>query len=372
MVDVDTIPLIPQLERGFSGSYEQGDVTFLLTPVPVKTMTVDEKERYIQRGGGHYSSVLSPEAAPSASYVRLFEEQTERLAVRVARDICVLAQHADARVSTGEVVIVSLARAGTPVGVLVGRTLRRLGRSCTHYCVSIFRDKGLDTNALSYILSRHKAPAVVFVDGWTGKGVVSRALAKSVADYNQKNNTQVNPSLAVLADIAGTAGFSATRSDYLLPSAILNATVSGLVSRTVLNPYVGPKDFHGCALLHHLAPHDKSRYFVDSVWSQVVRLLDGEIAHRASVDAEVNPQELNAAIGRYMAMQSIRDINLIKPGVGEATRVLLRRTPRLLVLKDPSDTDVRHLLQLAKEKNVPVTTDVGLPCRALAVIATPD
>ncbi len=37
-----------------------------------------------------------------------------------------------------------------------------------------------------------------------------------------------------------------TREDFLIPSACLNSTVSGLVSRTVLNDdLIGPADFHG-------------------------------------------------------------------------------------------------------------------------------
>ena len=37
-----------------------------------------------------------------------------------------------------------------------------------------------------------------------------------------------------------------TREDYLIPSACLNSTVSGLVSRTVFNTdHIGPDDFHG-------------------------------------------------------------------------------------------------------------------------------
>lgn len=372
MAEVDTIPVCPQLERGFSGSYKPGDVTFLLTPVPVKVLPVAEKEQYIQRRGGHYSSVLSPESAPAADYVSLFESQTVALAGRVARDICALAHYADSRVPSGDIAVVSLARGGTPVGVLLGRALRSMGRTCAHYSVSIFRDKGLDANALSYILTRHPDTAVVFVDGWTGKGVVSRALADSVTQFNETHGTQVRPELAVLADIAGTAGFCATREDYLLPSAILNGTVSGLVSRTVLNEFVGPRDFHGCALLHHLAAQDRSRYFVDTVWAHVVKLLDGALSITEQASDNVDPAELAAAISRYMDQENLTDINLVKPGIGEATRVLLRRAPRLLVLKDVTNPHVQHLVRLAAEKQVPVRIDAALPCRALAVIATPD
>lgn len=49
----------------------------------------------------------------------------------------------------------------------------------------------------------------------------------------------------------------------------------------------------------------------------------------------------------------IRDINLIKPSIGEATRVLLRRMPwKVLVHSLTDDEHLGHLYQLAREKNI--------------------
>ena len=52
----------------------------------------------------------------------------------------------------------------------------------------------------------------------------------------------------------------------------------------------------------------------------------------------------------------IDDINLVKPGIGETTRVLLRRVP-WKVLRDSrykDDASLAHIVRLAQEKNVPV------------------
>ena len=52
----------------------------------------------------------------------------------------------------------------------------------------------------------------------------------------------------------------------------------------------------------------------------------------------------------------VADVNLIKPGIGETTRVLLRRMP-WRVLLDPrakGSPAVAHILQLAKERSVPI------------------
>src|SRR5262249_43310982 len=154
----------------FSGSYDPADVTFLLKPVQLATTPVAEKERLIQSGQRHYSEMIGAEALPSPRYLQLFHDALKREKARFARDLLRLAGEIAARRS-GEITLVSRARAGTPVGVLLTRTLReRLARRATHYSVSIIRDRGIDEVALRFILARHDPASVVFVDGWTGKG----------------------------------------------------------------------------------------------------------------------------------------------------------------------------------------------------------
>src|SRR5688572_14290063 len=109
----------------FSGSYHPDDVTFLLKPVRLEPTEVAEKERLIQSGLRHYSEMISRERLPSSAYLRVFHQALARQNARFARDLLTLARHIDAIRPEG-VTLVSLARAGTPIGVLVGRALRRL------------------------------------------------------------------------------------------------------------------------------------------------------------------------------------------------------------------------------------------------------
>ena len=52
---------------------------------------------------------------------------------------------------------------------------------------------------------------------------------------------------------------------------------------------------------------------------------------------------------------SVKNINLVKPGIGEATRVLLRRVPwKILVHSLNDENRLGHIYQLAKEKEVEV------------------
>lgn len=71
---------------------------------------------------------------------------------------------------------------------------------------------------------------------------------------------------------------------------------------------------------------------------------------------------------QYMTQYGIDDVNLIKPGIGEATRVLLRRLPERLLVQSASNPDVGHLLRLAEEKGVAVEQVSHLPYHAAAII----
>ena len=349
----------------FSGSYAHDDVQFLLRRIEAPPfVSVADKEALIQSGRRHYSEMLSPEALPSARYLQVFEDACAANLQQMARDCLALAAMIAARRS-GEIVVVSLARAGTPVGVVLKRLLQQVGgRQAAHYSVSIARDRGIDAVALDYIVQRHAPQAIVFVDGWTGKGVISRELAQSVAAFNDAHGTAVDGGLYVLSDLAGSAACASADRDYLIPSSILNATVSGLVSRTVVGR---ADDFHGCVYYEAFAPHDHSRRFVDALEAAALARSGATIV-AAAPDRAAAAATSRACLQRLQQEYDVADVNLIKPGIGEATRVLLRRVPRLLLLRDRTAADVRHLTVLAQEKNVPVIIDQSLPYQAVSLI----
>jgi hypothetical protein len=352
----------------FSGSYHADDVTFLLKPVQLAFTDVAEKERLIQSGQRHYSEMISVERLPSPRYLQVFHEALAREKARFARDVILLAKHI-ASIRPRGATVVSLARAGTPIGVLLARTLRRLlARHSRHYSVSIIRDRGIDENALCYLLDNEPPESLIFVDGWTGKGVIARELRDAIRAFNRHRGLRLDDGLYTLADLCGEAAFASTTEDYLIPSSVLGATISGLISRSILNKEViGPDDFHGCLYLNELAPHDLSRWFVEEIDAEIEQQLPstqhGWTEERARLRAV--SQSFLAEIGQRF---DVRNVNFIKPGLGEATRVLLRRVPDCLLVRDESAVDVAHLLILAREKNVPVIVDAALPYSAAALI----
>jgi hypothetical protein len=355
----------------FHGSYRPSDVEFLLKQIQIEFMEdLALKERLIQSGKRHYSEMLTPERLPSERYMSLFHLAHRANLETLAKCSLTLAKRLYENYGD-KIVIVSLARAGTPIGAILVHLLEAIfSIRPKHFSISIIRDRGIDKIALREILKRGHAPeSIAFVDGWTGKGVISRELKKSIASFNEEEGVEIDSSLAVISDLSGTAEFSASSDDFLISSAILNSTISGLVSRSILNESIGANDFHGCVYFEQFASHDLSRWFVDDVVSAALAW------HGAHSFPEESPVESNALqnISKNFLMSmrkryGIEDINLIKPGIGEATRVLLRRFPERLILRDINDENTAHLIRLAKEKNTIIDIDARLPYRAASII----
>jgi hypothetical protein len=237
--------------------------------------------------------------------------------------------------------------------------------------VSIVRGRGIDTVALRYLAAHHDPEQVVFVDGWTGKGAIARELAAAVAAVNADLGTGFSPELAVLADPGSCVTTFGTREDFLVPSACLNSTVSGLVSRTVLNPAVlAPGRFHGAKFYRELAADDVSERFLAAVVDRFPDVAadvarDWPLAQAADrTPTWAGWAEVEALSARY----GIGDVRLVKPGVGETTRVLLRRVPWAVLARPGAGAELDHVRLLARRRGVPVEEVPGLTFDCVGLI----
>ena len=341
-----------------TGSYSSEDVVFLLKDLSDVSLekSLDEREKAIQ-GGVHYSEMLPVEYEPTTAYLDLFYESLQASKRQVASEVGTISELLVEKKGK-ELVLVSLARAGTPIGILMKRYIQMKYKvDLPHYCVSIIRGRGIDENALLSITNRHPDKQIVFVDGWTGKGAISKELTRSVEAFKEKHGVTLDDELIVLADPGHCSSLYGTREDYLIPSACLNSTVSGLISRTVLNSHwIGERDFHGAKVYSELRDKDVSNYYIDEITAEFATVGKLVEATKAALqNTDMTPTWLGletvASIQKHFG---IEDMNLIKPGVGETTRVLLRRLPWKILVKDLNDSRLKHIFQLAKERDVPV------------------
>jgi len=367
--------MLPEPLRGpaFS-SYPPEEVGWLLQDLSDVTLEAptEEREEAIQSGGAHYAESLPVEYQPSEQYQELFHAALKESAARLALAVGAVTEIVLAERSPRPV-LVSLARAGTPVGVLMRRWAQfRHGLDLPHYAVSIVRGRGIDANALRWLAAHHDPSDVVFVDGWTGKGAITRELADAIEEFEASDGiTGFDPEIAVLADPGSCVRTYGTREDFLIPSACLNSTVSGLISRTVLRAdLVGPHDFHGAKFYRELAGTDVSVAFLDAVAARFPEVADAvstQVKELLSGDREPT-WEGWAAVERISEEYGIHDVNLVKPGVGETTRVLLRRVPWKILAKAGAGADLDHVRLLAEQRGVPVEEVAELPYTCVGLI----
>ncbi|ASS74039.1 hypothetical protein CIG75_02945 [Tumebacillus algifaecis] len=346
------------------GSYSPADVRFLLKNLQhIRLEQSNEDREEAIQNGTHYSEMLPVEYRPSPAYLQLFHQTLQDSAERVALAAGTVAELIISKRGR-EVVLASLARAGTPIGILIKRYLEQIhGLSLPHYSISIIRGKGIDENALHYILQHHPGMPIQFVDGWTGKGAIRNVLTAACVDFANAFGVTLSDDLAVLADPGFCSETFGTRDDFLIPSACLNATVSGLVSRTVLRAdLIGPHDFHGAKFYEEWREEDVSLLFVDTVSSyfakissEAKRLAMQHLATQAPADWQGSK-----SIEQIQAHFGIEDINLVKPGVGETTRVLLRRVPWKILVDRLDNPNLTHIMLLASDRNVPVEVYPGM------------
>lgn len=371
------------IQANFSGSYLPSEVTLLLDIVSadsVNDISPTQKEALIQSGQRHYSDMLTLEKPPSATHEALYNQALMAGKQRMANDITSLAfslhQLFHACVSASQpLILVSLVRAGLPIGVLLQKALSDASASYAlasqHYGVSIIRDRGLDPVALQYILQQHPHSPIVFVDGWTGKGAIYGELQRSLAQITDKRQQAqlfhqgdgVIP-LVTLADPAGVAWLSASDADWLMPASLLNSTVSGLISRTL---YREPSDgLHQAVYYDKLQPWDRSGEFI-----QTIDALRQQTPLPTPLTGKLLPTfATQSVIDDLAARFAISNRNRIKPTIAEATRAILRRDPECVLVNEMADgQDTALLRHLCKEKNIRLIEDASIaPYQAVTII----
>ena len=291
-------------------SYKPEDVIVLLKDITGKfqPLPLSEREKQIRQGIPS-SEMLPLEYQPSKAYMALYQQVLSKYSRKTAYAIIQLADKILSKKGK-DVTLVSLAGTGTPIGILLKRyILKRYNINVPHYTISFIPSKGIDHNAMQYILGKHKLETIQFVDGWT-------------KEHNPSNE------LAVLADPANLASLYGTREDFLIPSACFGSIVSGLFSRTVLNSEVISKeDFHGAAYFAYLEDKDVSYSFVESI-------------EKHFDDPEPLEESSN---------------NIMSSSVNETLRCLLYTSPAKILVRNLNNTEyMEPILQLAKDKNIPI------------------
>lgn len=350
----------PIIREPLSGSYLEGDVDFLLEQTDMAPTSLEERERSVASGMAHYSEMIGDEEPPTAARLNLFHQVFQDNAQMLARDIGTLASNLRKR--SEKPTLVSIARAGTPIGVVLRRLLKQNVRG--HYSISVIRDFGVDLAALREILRHHPAESIIFIDGWTGKGTIATELRQSLGRAGSEFRG-IDPALWTPLDFSGWAGYSANRNDYILPSALLGGVISGLTSRSILpTEERGLEKMHRFRSLDHLREHDVSLWFAD------------EVSRIAQEDAEAplyqQDRTLQSTVSSFidglMEEFSLHTANQVKVGLGESTRASIRRIPEKLILGNERSASHQVLRELAEIRRIPFEFRPGIPVQSAAIL----
>ncbi len=178
----------------------------------------------------------------------------------------------------------------------------------------------------------------------------------------------------MLADPGRCVRTFGTREDYLVPSACLNSTVSGLVSRTVLNDrLIAPGQFHGAKFYADLAPVDLSRRFLDEVTACFEDV--AARCRRGRGRPHRRPAGVVHGVGRGGTRQRALRHRGREPrqtrGGGDDPRPAAPRIPwRVLVRlrRNCRTDDLAHVRLLADQRGVVVEEVPGLSYSAIGLI----
>lgn len=342
-------PLTCQL---VSTSYSDDDVIVLLKDLTGKMEALDTKEREkLNQSGKHYSEMLPVEYKPTQEYLDIFNEILEINKDKLAKAVSELGNKIIEKYKGKKCLyLVSFARAGTPIGILLKRYIEdNYDVKIEHYSISIIRGKGIDTNAMKFICSNAGYSPILFVDGWIGKGAIQKELDNFIENYwryKEMEDSIIDKKLYSVSDPGFINDYNhcGTREDFMMPNACLNATVNGLFSRSVRNELIGSDDFDGAVYYPDLVEEDLSNKFIDIITDK----MNNELALITSI----NKDEI---LERIMKDYGVKDINKVKPGVGETIRVLLRRVPdRVLIqFNQIHSKEMEPIKELCLEKKVP-------------------
>ncbi len=265
-------------------------------------------------GDNTFWSIPSPEPNLDESFWHEVMSGLENDAVReTARKLA--AAIADWQPDPEKLIFVAILRAGVPIADWL---CQMLPGSITA-AISLFVGLGIDRIALGRLQSNFPERTIIFVDGWTGRGGVSREIAKLNAGP-----------LAVLIDPWGWADFSGVQEDIFCPSACFTGVATLGFSRTF---FVNNQNFFAA----YKFPEKYTRKDIVDAWRKL------------------SPKQPTTP-GATSIEKFYKSTDLRIHG-NEVCRALINAAPETLFFADEQEYAKEHfslLLTLANRRDVPV------------------
>ena len=242
--------------------------------------------------------------------------------------------------------LIGILRAGLFVSVGLSRRMAQLGQGLAPVAaIGLFHEAGFDQQALNLALKDYPGAFPVFVDGWTGRGVVANELRRAYAAWNNKpEGLPETPVLATLVDPGHHGDLWGTDRDALVECAHFSAPeVLGFSRAFITDPdavwsaYRYPEAYRNQGLI--------------KAWLNVFESAPVFEEHGAAA-----PQKLPELL------EEIADLTGTEPSqwkvnVNEVVRTFVNRQPKQVLLgitKGEAEEGLPSLLDLAQKNAVPV------------------
>jgi len=127
------------------------------------------------------------------------------------------------------------------------------------------------------------------------------------------------------------------------------------------------KHFHGAKYYKELEKMDVSNLYIERIVTCFENVQSEIILQLQELPNTPITWEGMKSVQRIQQDFGIDNIHFIKPGVGETTRVLLRRIPWKILVNPQCIHELEHILLLAREKNVLIEqySDMSYSCCGL-------
>jgi len=239
--------------------------------------------------------------------------------------------------ATQPIVFISILRAGVFVARGLSERMRRHGYSEVPVtALGLFHEAGFDRSAFAAILEDYPGYFPIFVDGWTGRGVVARELRKAYAEWKKdsgKKGLPDSPLLVSLVDPGRYGDLYGTDRDTPVPCAHFTAPEVFGFSRAFIKNRIEMWSAYTYSSKYY------DQELVDT-WLDVFATREPSIVPEAD-----GRQELSALLEETARLTSTRP-DQWKVNVNEVVRSFVNRNPRELVLGVSEEESSRLLPDL--------------------------
>jgi len=253
------------------------------------------------------------------------------------------------RIPARPLVFVSILRAGVFIAQGLARRMKRYGYSEPPVvAIGLFHEAGFDFSAFSSVLKDYPGHFPVFVDGWTGRGVVARELKRAYAVFiknHQVTGLPAEPMLATLVDPGHHSDLYAMDRDTPVPCAHFTAPEVFGFSRAFIK---SPVDMW-------YAYNYPQKYFDPNMVGAWLGIFDQEV--RVSPMTGANSPQVLSELLEDIARCTGTLPGQWKVNVNEVVRSFVNRSPKELLIGVPEEKaefTVPDLLYLSKRAGIPV------------------